>query len=62
MDAHVEARIRELLNEVYLPEGVDIWLTTPHRRFGGETAIDLIRSGRGDEVLGEVERLTGGVW
>ncbi|BCI54983.1 hypothetical protein NIIDNTM18_42610 [Mycolicibacterium litorale] len=58
----VEARIRELLSEVYEPEGVDIWLTSPHRWLGGERGMDLIRDGRGDEVLAVAERLVGGAW
>lgn len=63
MDARdIEARVRELLGEIYLPEGVDIWLSSPHRWLGGERGIDLINSGRGDEVLAAAERLVGGAW
>lgn len=50
------------LAEVYLPEGVKIWLASRNRNLGGRSAQELIDSGRGEEVLAEVERLVGGAW
>lgn len=58
----LRARIEALLDEVYEPEGVQIWLTSRHRWFGMERAVDLIKDGRGAEVLAAAERLVGGAW
>lgn len=54
--------IETLLSEVYEPEGVRIWMTSPHRRFDGRPAVDLIAEGRANEVLAEVNRLVDGAW
>lgn len=56
--SHIEA----LLSELYEPEGVHIWMTSPHRWFAGRTAIDLISEGRSNEVLAAVHRLIDGAW
>lgn len=57
-----EHQAREQLAELYTPEGVDIWLTTPHQWLDGQRAIDLIRNGDGDRVLAVIDRLTGGAY
>lgn len=57
-----EQRIREKLSEVYLPEGVEIWLNSPHRWLNNERAIGLIQSGRAEEVEAAVDRLIGGAY
>lgn len=49
--------IESLLSELYEPEGVQIWMTSPHRWFGGRRAVDLIAEGRAEEVLAAVKRL-----
>lgn len=54
--------ILEGLVETYKPEGIGVWLTASHRSFGGDSALDLIREGRADEVAAEVERLTSGAF
>lgn len=58
------ARIRELLSEVYLPEGVDIWLSATHRAgpLAGRCPNDMIAGGEGSAVLAEAERLVGGAF
>lgn len=55
-------QVEALLAEVYLPEGVQIWLHSQHRWFGMERAVDLIEDGRGAEVLAAAECLVGGAW
>lgn len=60
-----EARIQELLAEVYLPTGVETWLYSRNRNLGGKTPASLIDSGRlsaVSAVLAEAERLSGGAW
>lgn len=57
-----EDRIRDKLSEVYLPEGVEIWLNSPHQWLNGERAIDLIQGGRAEEVEAAVDRLVGGAY
>jgi hypothetical protein len=46
-----EVHARRLLAEVYTPEGVDYWLTRPHRCLDGATPLDLIEQGDGERVL-----------
>lgn len=61
-DQSMEAQARELLREVYLPEGVDRWLTNPNRNFGGERAVDLIERGEGERVIGAIHALLDGAY
>lgn len=49
--------IESLLRNLYEPEGVQIWMTSPHRWFGGRRAVDLIAEGRAEEVIAAVKRL-----
>lgn len=56
------ATLRELLAEVYLPEGVDIWLTATHKQFGGLTVSEMAGSGRMAEVLAVAEALVTGAF
>lgn len=57
-----EARIRELLSEVYLPEGVEVWLNSRNRSLGMEVPAQLISSGRFSEVLEVAKFIAGGAW
>jgi hypothetical protein len=57
-----EQRVRELLSEVYLPEGVDIYMGHPNRNLGMKTPAELIAAGQGEIVLAEVKYLTGAGW
>lgn len=57
-----EQIVRDALAEVYRPEGVEIWMTAPHRSFGGRSATEMIHAGRSEEVLAEIERLTTGAF
>jgi hypothetical protein len=52
--------IESLLSELYEPEGVQIWMTSPHRWFGGRRAVDLTAEGRAEEVLAAANRLIDG--
>lgn len=56
----IEARIRTKLAEVYEPEGVELWLTSPHSWLDGRCAVDLIAAGQGHRVEDVVDRLVGG--
>ncbi|WP_082683929.1 MULTISPECIES: MbcA/ParS/Xre antitoxin family protein [unclassified Mycobacterium] len=56
------SHIESLLCELYEPEGVQIWMTSPHRWFGGRRAVDLIAEGRAEEVLAAINRLNDGAW
>lgn len=57
-----EKRIRELLAEVYLPEGVETWLHSRNRSLDMEVPALLISSGRSSEVLEAVKYIAGGAW
>jgi len=56
------SHIESILREVYEPEGVAIWMTSPHRWLGGARAVDLIAEGRAVEVLAAANRLVDGAW
>jgi transcriptional regulator with XRE-family HTH domain len=50
------------LAEFYTPEEARLWLHAKHPMLGGETAIDLINSGRTEEVLAAIESLESGAY
>lgn len=50
----------EGLADVYEDEGIEIWLHSRQRSLGGQSALDLLRDGRFDEVLDAIDRLAGG--
>jgi Protein of unknown function (DUF2384) len=52
--------IVEQLNEVYTPEGVEIWLRGRNRSLDGRKPIDLLRAGDFETVLYAIERLKTG--
>jgi hypothetical protein len=54
-------KIRRALSEVYLPEGVEIWMTHEHKAgpLAGHRPIDLIAAGRAGEVFAVAEGLSG---
>lgn len=45
------------LSEFYTPDETRVWLHARNDLLGGETAMDLIRQERTDEVLQAIERL-----
>jgi len=49
-----------LLEEVYTPEGIDIWLHGRNRSLGGQRPIDLLRENDFDTVLDAIDRLRTG--
>lgn len=57
----IHERIRQVLGEVYMPEGVEIWLFATHRAgpLAGRCPNDMIESGEGAEALAVAESLTG---
>jgi hypothetical protein len=54
--------LRRLLAEVYRPEGVEIWLTSKHKQFGGLTIDEMKAAGRMNEVFTVVHQLTDGAF
>lgn len=48
------------LSEFYTADETRLWLHTMHPMLNGERAIDLINSGRTQEVLGVIESLDAG--
>jgi DNA-binding XRE family transcriptional regulator len=58
LDVH---HIVAALREVYTSEGIEIWLRSRNRNLAGERPLDLLAEGRIDEVVQEVEHITGGM-
>jgi len=52
----------ECLSDYYTPEETRLWLHTPHPMLGRERAVDLIFSGRTEEVLAVIDQLEAGVY
>ncbi|WP_419921264.1 antitoxin Xre/MbcA/ParS toxin-binding domain-containing protein [Candidatus Poriferisodalis sp.] len=48
------------LEEIYKPEGVEIWLHSRNRLFGGQRPIEVLRRGEFGVVINAVESLTHG--
>ena len=48
------------LEQVYKPEGIDIWLHGRNRSLSGQRPIDLLRAGEFRTVLDAIERLKTG--
>lgn len=58
LDVH---HIVAALRNVYTSEGVEIWLRSRNRNLGGQRPLDLLAEGRIEEVVQEVEHVTGGM-
>ncbi len=52
----------ERLSDLYAPGETRQWLFTPHPMLNGERAIDLIRSGRTEDVLAVIEKMEAGAF
>ena len=48
------------LSEFYTADETRLWLHTPHQMLDGERAIDLINTGRTEEVLAIIEAIDSG--
>lgn len=48
------------LEEIYRPEGVEIWLHSRNRHLAGRRPVDLLRSGDFGPVIDVIESLTHG--
>lgn len=59
--AQQEQEARELLANLYLPEGVEIWLNGRHKAFG-ERPIEMIQRGDGRRVLQMIHALSDGAY
>jgi hypothetical protein len=59
-----EQRARELLAEVYEPEGVNIWLAATHKSgpLVGRCPNDMFTSGEGAAVVSAANSLAAGAW
>lgn len=51
----------ERLADVYVPEGIEIWLHGRNRALGGQRPIDVLESGDFESVIDLVEQLTHGI-
>lgn len=59
-DGRELAYVRELLEDIYTPDGVQVWLASPLQRLGGERPIDLINEGRVEEVVAVIAQMREG--
>jgi uncharacterized protein (DUF2384 family) len=50
------------LSDFYTPDETRLWLHSRHPMLNGKRAIDLINSGRTEEVLAVIERLDAGAY
>ena len=50
------------LSDFYTPDETRLWLHSRHPLLDNERAIDLINTGRTEEVLGVIERLDAGAF
>jgi len=50
------------LSELYSPEEAKLWLFSPHKLLGGETAAARIQSGRTQDVLALLDQLRSGAY
>lgn len=50
------------LGDFYTPDETRLWLHTAHAMLKGERAIDLINTGRTEEVLAVIENLEAGAY
>ena len=48
------------LEEIYKPEGIEIWLHSRNRLFAGQRPIEILRRGEFGRVIDAVESLTHG--
>jgi len=55
-----EQYVREKAGEVYSAHGVDLWMKSPNKLFGGYTPVQMLLRGKGQEVLDVIEMLASG--
>jgi hypothetical protein len=56
------SHIETMLAELYEPEGVRVWMTSPHRWFKGKSAVEMIADGQTDEVVAAINILIDGAF
>jgi transcriptional regulator with XRE-family HTH domain len=54
--------IVDRLYEFYTPDETRLWLHASHPLLNNERAIDLVRDGRNEEILGVIERIESGAY
>lgn len=59
---YFETQTRDLLADVYQPEGVEIWLRSPNRLLDGKRPCDLIEAGDVEPVFGVIDMLRTGAY
>lgn len=52
----------ERLSDFYTPEETRLWLHTPHPLLHRQRAVDLIQSGKTEQVLAVIDRLEAGAY
>ena len=50
------------LSEFYSPEEAKLWLFSPHKLLGGETAAARIQAGKTQDVIALIEQLRSGAY
>lgn len=50
------------LSEVYEPEGVIVWMFSPHKLLGGQIPAEVIHDGHGDAVAALIDQLVSGAF
>jgi len=50
------------LSDFYMPDEMRLWLHAKHQMLKGERAIDLINSGRTEDVLAVIDALDAGAY
>ena len=54
--------VLDTLSEVYTPNGCGVWLYASQARWDGKSAVELLKAGRGQEVLGVIHQLADGAF
>lgn len=52
--------VRDALSEIWRPVGIDIWMRSHQDRFDGMNVDQMIRAGRAEDVLIEVQKIRDG--
>lgn len=54
------AQARQVLAEIYTPDGIEVWLHGRKRSLNSERPLDLIARGDGERVLARIRQLLDG--
>lgn len=54
--------VLDTLREVYTPKGCGVWLYASQSRWGDKSAVELLKAGRGQEVVQAIHQLADGAF